>query len=603
MKKLLYLFLFCSLLSSCKSHDVMWKGLTNGAQNSSSLFFHNVQFTDSATIVDFDVQGRGYKLQKKTKLITDNGTELGFLKLEGGPLQKEIPGPGRFQMYFEPAPKGCKWIHFYEGKSNNDWRVSYIREKKTQVKVAVSDEWKKVKYDLQETLPVASYNPDTVAIDIQCIGYEPWMNVVISYYGTLFGEQERTEGSVKLDSAGKATINVPVKVLGRLTLYGGIDNMDLVINPGDRISCLIDMTNAEKGVDFKGAHATLHHEMTSKAYKQLYTKICRNYEPFAKVADCETEEERVRALNEGLETAKMLIAKSKLSDATQKELRLQAENTYWNVVIGYPIFLRTLRNLKFENAEEHKEFYKKYRKAFSDSLKMVLAASQPFDVFLAPYAPILGRDFYNGKSYFLRGKAEFLPYNKDLFYANAFIQQGMPSDSVSSISFQDSTLIKAIDQNYAVQKASEEALRQDDAVYYHQLDSIAPEEILQYIIDKYKGQAFLIDMWATWCGPCRSGHKMMAPLKEELKNEPVKFVYITNETSPASSWKKMIDEIPGDHYYLTNAQQQAIMKFFESSGIPTYAIYDAEGNQTYKKIGFPGNKEMKRQLLKAMKKE
>ncbi len=144
----------------------MWKGLTNGAQNSSSLFFHNVQFTDSATIVDFDVQGRGYKLQKKTKLITDNGKELGFLKLEGGPLQKEITGPGRFQMYFEPAPKGCKWIHFYEGKSNNDWRVSYIREKKTQVKVAVSDEWKKVKYDLQETLPVASYNPDTVAIDI-----------------------------------------------------------------------------------------------------------------------------------------------------------------------------------------------------------------------------------------------------------------------------------------------------------------------------------------------------------------------------------------------------------------------------------------------------
>jgi thiol-disulfide isomerase/thioredoxin len=147
--------------------------------------------------------------------------------------------------------------------------------------------------------------------------------------------------------------------------------------------------------------------------------------------------------------------------------------------------------------------------------------------------------------------------------------------------------------------AQKEGLPAD--VHYLDMTDIAPEDILPAILSKYKGKAVLIDVWATWCGPCRMGHKLMAPLKEELKGKDIQFVYITSPTSPLATWQEMIKDIDGDHYYLTKEQYNYILEKYESQGIPTYAIYDTEGQQTFKNIGFPGLDPFKTAVEKVLK--
>jgi hypothetical protein len=78
----------------------------------------------------------------------------------------------------------------------------------------------------------------------------------------------------------------------------------------------------------------------------------------------------------------------------------------------------------------------------------------------------------------------------------------------------------------------------------------------------------------------------MKPWKATLKDENIQFVYITSTTSPIATWREMIKDIDGDHYYLTMEQYNYILDKYESESIPTYAIYDEEGNQTFKRIGF-----------------
>ena len=141
----------------------------------------------------------------------------------------------------------------------------------------------------------------------------------------------------------------------------------------------------------------------------------------------------------------------------------------------------------------------------------------------------------------------------------------------------------------------------NESVFFKKYDGVAPENILQTILDNYKGKAVLIDLWETWCGPCRAGHKAMAPMKEQMKGQNVQFVYIASPSSPPTTWQRMITDIDGDHYYLTEEQNHYILQHFESSGIPTYAIYDTKGHQTYKSIGFPGNDVIRKELETASK--
>ncbi|MCQ2093824.1 MAG: TlpA family protein disulfide reductase [Bacteroidaceae bacterium] len=120
-------------------------------------------------------------------------------------------------------------------------------------------------------------------------------------------------------------------------------------------------------------------------------------------------------------------------------------------------------------------------------------------------------------------------------------------------------------------------------------------EIFNSIISEYKGKKILVDFWATWCGPCRAAMKTIEPLKEELWNDVV-FVYVTGETSPKETWQKMYPKINGDHYYVTDAQWNALLNQFNTDGIPTYVIVDKEGKVLNKHIGFPGNDMIREEL-------
>ena len=101
--------------------------------------------------------------------------------------------------------------------------------------------------------------------------------------------------------------------------------------------------------------------------------------------------------------------------------------------------------------------------------------------------------------------------------------------------------------------------------------------IFSSIVDKYKGKVIYVDFWATWCGPCLRGMKEIEPLKEDLKNSRVAFVYITDETSPVATWKNMISGIKGEYFRLSPDKAKILYSKFSISGIPHYVLVNKKG--------------------------
>lgn len=118
------------------------------------------------------------------------------------------------------------------------------------------------------------------------------------------------------------------------------------------------------------------------------------------------------------------------------------------------------------------------------------------------------------------------------------------------------------------------------------------EAILEAIKANYKDQVALLDFWATWCPPCRAAMQTVDEIKPALMDKGAVFVYITGETSPEETWKKMIPNIHGDHYRLTKAQWSDLCTQLGIPGIPAYMLIGKDGKTAWDNLsegGYPGN--------------
>ena len=107
------------------------------------------------------------------------------------------------------------------------------------------------------------------------------------------------------------------------------------------------------------------------------------------------------------------------------------------------------------------------------------------------------------------------------------------------------------------------------------------EQILRKLIEPYKGKIILMDIWGTWCGPCKDALSRSQAEYKRLKDFDLVYLYLANN-SPDESWKNVIKmyDVTGDnvvHYNLPAAQQSAIETFLQVEAFPTYKLIDRDG--------------------------
>ena len=108
------------------------------------------------------------------------------------------------------------------------------------------------------------------------------------------------------------------------------------------------------------------------------------------------------------------------------------------------------------------------------------------------------------------------------------------------------------------------------------------EALLKKILEPYKGKFVLLDVWGTWCGPCKEALSHSTEEYERLKDYDIEFLYLANR-SPQESWENVIKEynVSGPnvaHYNLPQEQQAAIERHLGVTAFPTYKLFNRDGN-------------------------
>lgn len=107
---------------------------------------------------------------------------------------------------------------------------------------------------------------------------------------------------------------------------------------------------------------------------------------------------------------------------------------------------------------------------------------------------------------------------------------------------------------------------------------VPEEELLTALIARHKGKVQFIDFWATWCGGCRQTIKEYEPIKKEIGEDKVAFVYLTGPSSIEKTWEILIKDISGEHYWLNKEQWNYLWNHFQMVGLPMYLLIDKQGN-------------------------
>lgn len=590
MKKTVSLIfiLFICVLSVSAQKSIIWEEPQIGYSQIPYFKITEVELAKKYTALHVSYSSMsdgGFRISQNSYLQS-GGKQYPIVKSDSIPLDDWVKidesGHKDFVLYFNPLPKKTTDFDFLEGLEEDDFKVFNIHPMGTVMPDVVlpaeyltdnatEDEWAEMKYS---EVPAV--------LNVEALNYRKGMCTEIRVlYVDLSCPDEAKEIVGHLNDDGKLSLKLPIlypQIVEVVCVnYPWCSEATCYLVPGKEMTILMDMLRSDEGsnskfIGYKG-HASRFAKEWYETVKKYEESDVSKTMPVLCRDSIRTVKELIEFEDKGIEAFNKAI----LSFPMEKMLQ-----DYF--VVSNDVHRCTLGFVYLYETKEYLDHALKYHLTLPECTNF----------------PLTGLTVDFGKFWMTADEKGF---QYDLARYCYYLPKALNGQDIAKPVIYDPDLSRLYDKyvDEARAKIASEKANLPENVHYLDMVDVAPENVVQALLSKYPGKAVFIDIWATWCGPCRHGHKLFAPLKEDMKDKDVVFVNITSNSSPVDEWREMITEISGEHYYLTSEQLNAMMSHFDSSGYPTYVIFDKDGNPAFKCVGVPNFDDMKAELEKIVK--
>ncbi len=138
-----------------------------------------------------------------------------------------------------------------------------------------------------------------------------------------------------------------------------------------------------------------------------------------------------------------------------------------------------------------------------------------------------------------------------------------------------------------------EALREGDMkkLAFHDAPKPLPEMAVvgpageETALAELRGQWLVVNLWATWCAPCRKEMPMLSSLQATFADAPVEVVTIATGRNSVEGIARFFDEVGVDNLPQYRDPTQELARGMGILGLPVTVIVDPEGREVARLIG------------------
>lgn len=95
-------------------------------------------------------------------------------------------------------------------------------------------------------------------------------------------------------------------------------------------------------------------------------------------------------------------------------------------------------------------------------------------------------------------------------------------------------------------------------------------------LDDYKGKVVLLNIWATWCNPCREEMPYMEQLYQNMKGQPFEILAVSIDTRGSTDVEPFVKKL-GLTFPILLDSDKKVNNMYQATGVPETFIIDKKG--------------------------
>ncbi len=141
---------------------------------------------------------------------------------------------------------------------------------------------------------------------------------------------------------------------------------------------------------------------------------------------------------------------------------------------------------------------------------------------------------------------------------------------------------------------------------YPPLDSLKTINDEYVNLSDFKGKYVFLDLWASWCGPCRMQMPYLKKMEKEYHDKNIEFVSLSiDKPNAVDKWKQMVKDMQlGGAQLIIDHDKKKHTDFllhFKVTGIPHFILFDPKGNVVHPDTPKPSDEALLKELFDTLK--